>query len=128
AQLRQAVTITASRATPDFDVIVIGGGVNGMGVARAAALRSLRVALFERNDFGFGASGNSSGMNHGGVRYLSSDPKVTATSCADSGHIQAIAPHLVFRIPFLMPLPKGPTARVMLDLVDAYFRAYDQYQ
>lgn len=122
------MTITASRATPDFDVIVIGGGVNGTGVARDAALRGLRVALFERNDFGFGASGNSSGMIHGGVRYLSSDPKVTATSCADSGHIQAIAPHLVFRIPFLMPLPKGPTARVMLDLVDAYFRAYDQYQ
>jgi len=120
--------ITSSRSTPDFDVIVIGGGVNGTGVARDAALRGLRVALFERNDFGFGASGNSSGMIHGGVRYLSSDPNVTATSCADSGHIQAIAPHLVFRIPFLMPLSKGPTARVMFDLVDAYFTAYDRYQ
>lgn len=122
------MSVSPSRSTPDFDVIVIGGGVNGTGVARDAALRGLRVALFERNDFGFGASGNSSGMIHGGVRYLSSDPNVTETSCADSGHIQAIAPHLVFRIPFLMPIAKGPSARVMFDLVDAYFSAYDRYQ
>lgn len=122
------MTVTPSRSLPDFDLVVIGGGVNGSGVARDAALRGLRVALFERNDFGFGASGNSSGMIHGGVRYLSQDPDVTKTSCADSGHIQAIAPHLIFRIPFLMPIAPGPTARVMFDLVDAYFGAYDRYQ
>lgn len=122
------MTVSLSRAEPDFDLVVIGGGVNGTGLARDAALRGLRVALFERNDFGFGASGNSSGMIHGGVRYLSQDPEVTRTSCADSGHIQAIAPHLIFRIPFLMPIAKGPGSRVMLDLVDAYFTAYDRYQ
>lgn len=120
--------MSAASTEPDFDVVVIGGGVNGTGVARDAALRGMRVALFERNDFGFGASGNSSGMIHGGVRYLSQDPSVTRTSCLDSGHIQAIAPHLIFRIPFLMPIAPGPTARVMFDLVDAYFTAYDRYQ
>src|SRR3954469_18286977 len=88
----------------DCDVIVIGGGVNGVGVARDASLRGLKVALFERNDIAFGASGNSSGMIHGGPRYLSYDPAVTQSSCLDSGHIQRVAPHLLFRIPFLMPV------------------------
>src|SRR3954451_17278471 len=91
----------------DCDVIVIGGGVNGVGVARDASMRGLRVALFERNDLAFGASGNSSGMIHGGVRYLPYAPAVTETSCRDSGHIQAIAPHMLFRIPFLTPVEKG---------------------
>ena len=67
----------------DVDVIVIGGGVNGTGVARDATLRGLRVALFERHDLAFGASGNSSGMIHGGPRYLTSDPDVTYSSCLD---------------------------------------------
>src|ERR1043165_7851958 len=80
---------------PDVDVVVIGGGVNGTGVARDAALRGMRGALFERNDIAFGASGNSSGMIHGGPRYLTYDPEVTYTSCLDSGHIQRIAPHLL---------------------------------
>src|SRR5215204_3754475 len=88
----------------DVDVIVIGGGVNGAGVARDCALRGLKVALFERNDIAFGASGNSSGMIHGGPRYMTYDPDVTYKSCLDSGHIQRIAPHLLFRIPFLVPV------------------------
>lgn len=110
------------------DVAVIGGGINGTGVARDFALRGLRVVLFERNDLAFGASGNSSGMIHGGVRYLSQSPHVTKTSCRDSGYIQRIAPHLLFRIPFLMPLRDSAKARIALELVDAYFRAYDDYQ
>ncbi len=110
------------------DVVVIGGGVNGTGVARDLALRGLRVVLFERNDLAFGASGNSSGMIHGGARYLAYDASVTAKSCKDSGFIQAIAPHLLFRIPFLMPIPAGAQGRVLLELVDGYFRAYDDYQ
>src|SRR5580704_4915180 len=110
------------------DAVVIGGGINGTGVARDLSLRGLRVALFERNDLAFGASGNSSGMIHGGVRYLSQAPKVTESSCRDSGYIQRTAPHLLFRIPFLMPLESGPKARILLELVDAYFRAYDDFQ
>jgi glycerol-3-phosphate dehydrogenase len=112
----------------DFDVAVVGGGVNGTGVARDLSLRGLRVALFERNDLAFGASGNSSGMIHGGVRYLSTNPNVTRDSCRDSGYIQSIAPHLLFRIPFLMPIKGGPRGRVMLELVDAFMRLYDVYQ
>ncbi|HEY4157701.1 MAG TPA: glycerol-3-phosphate dehydrogenase/oxidase, partial [Polyangiaceae bacterium] len=113
----------------ELDVIVIGGGVNGLGVARDAALRGLKVAVFERNDLAFGASGNSSGMIHGGPRYLTNDPSVTHSSCLDSGHIQRIAPHLLFRIPFLMPIAAGGLrAKIELTAVDAFFDLYDQYQ
>jgi glycerol-3-phosphate dehydrogenase len=113
---------------PDADIVVIGGGVNGTGVARDAALRGLRVALFERNDIAFGASGNSSGMIHGGPRYLTYDPDVTYTSCLDSGHIQRIAPHLLFRIPFLMPVHKSMGSSIELLGLDAFFDLYDKYQ
>jgi len=110
----------------DVDLVVIGGGVNGTGVARDATMRGLRVALLERNDLAFGASGNSSGMIHGGVRYLTYDPEVTETSCRDSGHIQSIAPHLLFRIPFLMPVPTAK--KRFFPFIDAYFATYDKYQ
>ena len=112
----------------DVDLIVIGGGVNGTGVLRDAALRGIRACLFERHDLAFGASGNSSGMIHGGVRYLTSNPAVTHLSCLDSGYIQRIAPHLLFRIPFLMPVASGAGSRVWLTLLDAFFGVYDRYQ
>jgi len=111
-----------------YDVAIIGGGVNGTGVARDLSLRGLRVVLFERHDLAFGASGNSSGMIHGGARYLPTNPKVTRQSCQDSGYIQQIAPHLLFRIPFVMPVHSGIRGRVMLELFDAFFHAYDLYQ
>ncbi|HEY6077413.1 MAG TPA: glycerol-3-phosphate dehydrogenase/oxidase [Polyangiaceae bacterium] len=112
------------------DVIVIGGGVNGVGVLRDATLRGFSVSLFERNDLAFGASGNSSGMIHGGPRYLSYDPDVTYSSCLDSGHIQRIAPHLLFRIPFLMPVFEASRlkATAMLAAYDGFFTLYDKYQ
>ena len=64
--VRRVMSVELVENRPDVDVIVIGGGVNGTGVARDCALRGLSVALFERNDIAFGASGNSSGMIHGG--------------------------------------------------------------
>jgi glycerol-3-phosphate dehydrogenase len=115
-------------ALVDVDVAVIGGGVNGTGVLRDATLRGLSAVLFERNDLAFGASGNSSGMIHGGPRYLTDDPEVTRTSCLDSGHIQAIAPHLLFRVPFLIPIGREGTERTRIELVDAFFEAYDTFQ
>lgn len=118
----------ARRPDVDVDVVVIGGGVNGLGVARDASMRGLKVELFERNDLAFGASGNSSGMIHGGARYLTADPHVTEKSCRDSGYIQQIAPHLLFRIPFLVPVEDTRKGRFMFPLMDAFFETYDQYQ
>jgi glycerol-3-phosphate dehydrogenase len=121
-------TPTAPLGAAEVDVVIIGGGVNGVGVARDASMRGLKVAVFERNDLAFGASGNSSGMIHGGPRYLSYDPAVTETSCRDSGHIQSIAPHLLFRIPFLVPVESSRRGRILLTLIDAFFQGYDEYQ
>lgn len=129
ADVRSSLALPLRRGDQDVELVIIGGGVNGLGVARDASMRGLRVAVFERNDIAFGASGNSSGMIHGGVRYLTYDPAVTRQSCLDSGHIQSIAPHLLFRIPFLMPIEnRGRTTKVYLTLVDAFFQAYDKYQ
>ncbi|HYX90386.1 MAG TPA: FAD-dependent oxidoreductase, partial [Myxococcaceae bacterium] len=91
-------------ATPQFDLIVIGGGVNGTGTARDAAMRGMKVLMLEKKDVASGASGANSGMIHGGVRYLRYDRKVTELACIDSGYIQRIVPHLLFRIPFIMPM------------------------
>ncbi|MBI3271160.1 MAG: FAD-dependent oxidoreductase [Planctomycetes bacterium] len=111
-----------------YDVIVIGGGVNGTGVARDAALRGLTTLLLEKGDFGAGATGNSSGMIHGGLRYLLSDVATTKKSCLDSGYIQRIAPYLLFRIPLMLPiLAGGIRARIQLELTEAFFEAYDRF-
>jgi len=107
-------------------VLVVGGGINGAGIARDLALRGVSCALVERRELGSGTSWASSGMIHGGLRYLQKDPEVTLHSCVDSGAIQRIAPHLVFRIPFLMPVfpddPIGP------ELVEIGLEMYDRYQ
>ena len=72
-----------------YDLTIIGGGINGSGVARDAALRGLRVALFEREDWGAGTTGASTRMVHGGIRYLLYDVPTTRTwsetraACAD---------------------------------------------
>ncbi len=117
----------------EYDVIVLGGGANGTGTARDCAMRGLRVLLLEKADFGVGASGNSSGMIHGGIRYMLSDRKVTELACRDSGYIQRIAPHLLFRIPFLMPFAsrkEGATLRerAVFYATEVYVGTYDLYQ
>jgi glycerol-3-phosphate dehydrogenase len=116
-----------------YDVVILGGGVNGAGVARDCAMRGLSVLLLEKADFGVGASGNSSGMIHGGIRYMLSDRKVTELACRDSGYIQRIAPHLLFRIPFLMPFASGKAGATLRDraewyATEVYVGTYDLYQ
>ncbi len=107
-------------------VLVIGGGINGTGIARDLALRGVRVLLVERRELGSGTSWASSGMIHGGLRYLQRDPEVTRHSCEDSGAIQRVAPHLVFRIPFLMPV--FPEDLIGAELVEVGLEMYDAYQ
>ena len=106
-----------------YDLIVIGGGINGTGIARDAALRGLSVALFERDDWGAGTTGHSTRMIHGGVRYLLYDVPTTRHSSEDAGRIRHIAPHLTWRIPFLWPLyPGNPFMR---EATEAFLAAYD---
>jgi len=107
----------------DYDVVVIGGGVNGTGIARDAAMRGMKVLLVEKEDFSYGATGACSGMIHGGLRYLLNDVHTTRKSCVDSGYIQSIAPHLLFRIPLLTPIPH----KFMAEPMETYFEVYDRF-
>ena len=111
-----------------LDVVVIGGGANGTGLARDLAKRGLSVVLCEKGDFARGATGASSGMIHGGPRYLLDDTATTEHSCEDSGYIQKIAPHILFRVPFLVPVERnntyGPFGPM---LTDVFFEVYDRY-
>lgn len=110
-----------------YDLIVIGGGINGTAVARDAALRGLNTVLFEKRDFGWATTGNSSGMIHGGLRYLTVEPSLTKRCCTDAGYIRKIAHHLMFRIPFLYVLKKGKS-NILAHLIDGFFSAYDIFQ
>lgn len=101
-----------------FDVIVIGGGINGAGIARDAALRGFRVALFERADYAFGTSSRSSKLVHGGIRYLEQGHlSLVFEASQERQTLLRIAPHLVRPIPFLFPVYRGARwGRFFLDV------------
>jgi glycerol-3-phosphate dehydrogenase len=105
-------------ADREFDVLVIGGGIFGAGVARDAALRGLRVALVEQSDFASGTSSRSSKLIHGGFRYLAQrDFKLVFEACRERRLLQRIAPHLVQPLPFLFPVyENGPISLAKLRL------------
>jgi glycerol-3-phosphate dehydrogenase len=87
-----------------FDVVVIGGGITGAGVALDAASRGYSVALMERDDFGQGTSSRSSKMVHGGLRYLQSfDLGLVREALLERQLLVRLAPHLVYPTPFLVP-------------------------
>lgn len=88
------------------DVLVVGGGITGVGVALDAAARGLSVVLAERHDLAFGTSRWSSKLVHGGVRYLASGQVAIARESARERHLlmTVTAPHLVRPFPQLVPL------------------------
>jgi glycerol-3-phosphate dehydrogenase len=96
----------ARLAKEDFDVLVIGGGINGVGVALDAVTRGLKVALVESNDFASGTSSRSSKLIHGGLRYLEQyDFKLVREALHERElMVSTIAPHLVKPVAFLYPL------------------------
>jgi glycerol-3-phosphate dehydrogenase len=88
-----------------FDVLVIGGGVTGCGVALDAAARGLRTALVEASDFASGTSSKSSKLVHGGLRYLQQrEYRLVYESLHERQRLLHNAPHLVHPLPFLIPL------------------------
>ena len=87
-----------------LDLLVVGGGITGAGIARDAALRGLAVALVERNDFAAGTSSRSSKLIHGGVRYLEQGDVALVRESADERQVlRRLAPHLT--APLLMVMP-----------------------
>lgn len=90
-----------------YDILIIGGGITGAGVARDAALRGLKVALVEANDFAYGTSSRSSKLVHGGIRYLENmEFKLVFEALSERTKLFEMAPHLVHPLRFMIPLFK----------------------
>jgi glycerol-3-phosphate dehydrogenase len=90
-----------------FDLLVVGGGVTGAGIARDAALRGLKVALVEKTDFAAGTSSKSSKMVHGGFRYLEhAQFRLVFEGTNERALLMRVAPHLVRPLEFLLPVYK----------------------
>jgi glycerol-3-phosphate dehydrogenase len=98
----------AALAGDPFDLLVVGGGINGAGIARDAAMRGLRTALVERGDFGSGTSSRSSKLIHGGLRYLEQgNVRLVRESARERERLRRLAPHLVRSQEFVFPVYAG---------------------
>ncbi len=108
----------AALANETFDLVVVGGGITGCGIARDAALRGLKVALIEKLDFASGTSSKSSKLVHGGLRYLEqAEFKLVFESVSERKLLMSRARHLVRPMPFLVTHFKGDRRwLVTLDL------------
>ena len=117
-----------------FDLLVIGGGITGAGIARDAALRGLSVALIEAQDFASGTSSRSSKMIHGGLRYLvKGDIPIVKESASERATLHRIAPHLAKQSLYIIPvssLVSELTMRVALWVYERLGRvaAVDHHQ
>ncbi len=90
------------------DVLIIGGGINGAGLARELALRGLQVALVDKGDYASGTSSASTKLIHGGLRYLENfDLRLVFEACRERKVLQKIASHLVRPLRFYVPVYKG---------------------
>ena len=98
----------AALAEDEFDVVVVGGGITGAGVALDAATRGYSVALLERADFASGTSSRSSKLVHGGLRYLQNfDLGLVREALLERQLMVALAPHLVRPLPLVVPAFDG---------------------
>src|SRR6266576_5200726 len=105
---RTRTAALASMAAEPVDLLVIGGGITGAGIARDAALRGLRTALVDKGDLGGGTSSVASRRIHGGIRYLEQgDFRLVLEASRERHVLLNIAPHLVRPLPFLFPVYRG---------------------
>jgi glycerol-3-phosphate dehydrogenase len=118
----------ARLAAGSFDVVVIGGGVTGAGVALDAAARGLCTAIVERGDWASGTSSKSSKLVHGGLRYLQQkEYRLVYENLAERHRLLRNAPHLVTPLPFLIPLfgKGGLVDKTVAKAYSTSLRLYD---
>ena len=98
-----------------YDVVVVGGGITGTGIARDAAMRGLKTLLLEAHDIGSGTSSRSSRLVHGGLRYLEHyRVGLVHESVAERWLLMKLAPHLVHPLPFVFPVYRGEKPGLVL--------------
>ena len=91
----------------EFDLVVVGGGIVGAGVAQAAACLGLSVLLIEKGDFASGTSSRTSNLIHGGLRYLEQFQfRLTRELCHERGLLEQLAPHMIKDFSFILPVSK----------------------
>jgi len=101
---REDMLARLDERTDPWDIVVVGGGATGVGVALDAAARGYDVALFESHDFGKGTSSRSTKLVHGGVRYLrQGNIPLVMEALRERGILRRNAPHLVHELPFVVP-------------------------
>jgi glycerol-3-phosphate dehydrogenase len=111
-----------------WDVIVIGGGINGAGIARDAALRGLRTLVVERNDWGSGTTSWSTRLIHGGLRYLEyAEIPLVRESLREREILLRIAPHLVEPLAFVLPVYAGQNFHAIPILRGLRYSLPDMY-
>jgi glycerol-3-phosphate dehydrogenase len=102
---------------PDYDLAIIGGGINGAGIARDAAGRGLRVVLLEQNDLASGTSSASTKLIHGGLRYLEHGMfGLVREALTEREVLLKTAPHMIRPMRFVLPAIPGPRSPIMLRI------------
>jgi glycerol-3-phosphate dehydrogenase len=109
----------------DFDLIVIGGGITGAGLFHKAASLGLKVLLLEKGSAGAQTTGSSSGLIHGGLRYLPYDVSTSLLCCREAGALQRLYPDLLKRQVFLWTVYRSD--RYWIELVEALLEYYDRF-
>ena len=91
----------------EYDLVIVGGGIVGAGVAQDAASRGLSVLLIEKSDFASGTSSRTTKLIHGGLRYLEQFQfRLTRELCQERGLLEQLAPHMVRDFSFVLPIKK----------------------
>src|SRR5579864_7573006 len=99
----------------EYDLAIIGGGINGTGLARDAAGRGLRVLLVEQNDLASGTSSASSKLIHGGLRYLEHGAfRLVRAALAEREVLLRLAPHLIRPLRFVLPINPARRSALLL--------------
>ncbi|MEX2680447.1 MAG: glycerol-3-phosphate dehydrogenase/oxidase [Candidatus Sigynarchaeota archaeon] len=120
--------VLAKLRSDEFDLLIIGGGVTGAGIARDATMRGFNVALVDKNDFAFGTSSRSSKMAHGGVRYLNKGEfGLVKESEAERNWLRNDFPNLVRPLPIVVPSFEGEKlSKFLLKLVVFFYNLLDK--
>src|ERR1700754_4075377 len=105
---QQRISSLEKLSSQTFDLLIIGGGIVGSGIARDAAMRGLKVAIIEQSDFASGTSSRSSRLLHGGLRYLAQGRiGLVREASLEKMRLSRIAPPLCRPLPFLFPVWSG---------------------